>query len=49
MKQIIITVPDDMSPDGIADYVDVVAQQIRDAYVSGHITVDHHWISEGRL
>lgn len=49
MKQIIITVPDDMEPDRIVEYVQQVADQIDEGYLSGHVGVDHHWTSEGRL
>ena len=49
MKTITITVPDDMPTDSIVEYVEVVAGQIAEGYLSGHVTVDHHWTSEGRI
>lgn len=49
MPKIIITVPEAMPTEEIADYVVFVSQQIRETYLGGHVTVDHHWTSEGRL
>lgn len=46
-KVITITVPDDTRVADIADYVEVVADQIDNGYASGHVGPDHHWTSEG--
>lgn len=48
-KRVIITVPDELSTTEIVDYVRAVADQIDQTYLSGHVAVDHHWTSEGRL
>ena len=45
--RIIVTLPDTTRADAVADYLEQVAQQVRDTYLSGHVGVDHHWESEG--
>lgn len=48
-RKIVITVPDEMSTQEISNYVRLVANQIEWTNLSGHVAVDHHWTSEGRI
>jgi hypothetical protein len=47
MARIIITVPDHARVADVADYVEAVADQIDHGYISGHVSAEHHWTSEG--
>jgi hypothetical protein len=47
MARVIITVPDHARVADVADYVETVADQIDNGYLSGHVDAETHWTSEG--
>lgn len=47
MARVIITVPDHSRVEDVAKYVRLVADQIEERYVSGHVNAETHWDSEG--
>lgn len=42
-RKLVIVLPDDAWPDRDADYIRMVAQQVEDGYLSGHIDTEHQW------
>lgn len=47
MAKIEITVPDYSDVENVAEYVELVASQVREGYLSGHVNAETHWTSEG--
>lgn len=54
-RRLVITLPDapldedgvsDDDAEDVAEYVDHVALQVREGYVSGHVDSQHHWTFE---
>ncbi|SKX79814.1 Uncharacterised protein [Mycobacteroides abscessus subsp. bolletii] len=48
MATITINVSNEEGPSNVVDYVRLVAAQINEGYVSGHVDAETHWDSEDR-
>lgn len=46
MTRIVITIPQGDELEDNSDYVNVVANQVREGYTSGHWDAEHHWTTE---
>ena len=45
-RRIVITIPDDVDVSDESYYVEAVAEQLEQGYLSGHVDVEHHWTIE---